>query len=350
MSLPLGDPNVLIEIVGDFVILLVTFLEEWNENEDLFFLVRWKKGEVHCVSVSKLYHIPSNFAYTLFQLCCPERGTYIYSTFLSQDTLVTPNLKDNTVEVTKVVIDSDDTPRLVPLCVFHLPPLIPDASIHFISCRAEPNPTASGPAAIPSTSCRPFRDKAEDALIIFDVSYLPSSHEWFTFVVHRRALFAHIPAAHRASPPFSSATGHTPALVQVPWSAWGPASTHWFEGENTSAAWITRTAGQRLVTLENRMPTPIIVRDFNVYAVRAARALMVASGQSRQGNWSKPLPNGNRMTLKVEDTVLAAGAVFKEEVRSSLPYVEIVTQDEYHYGSVMIDDERILGFEVCFRI
>ena len=62
-SLPLGDPDVLIDVVGDFVLLFVTFLEEWNENEDMFFLVRWKKGEVHCVSVSGLFHNPSNFAY-----------------------------------------------------------------------------------------------------------------------------------------------------------------------------------------------------------------------------------------------------------------------------------------------
>jgi hypothetical protein len=111
-----------------------------------------------------------------------------------------------------------------------------------------------------------------------------------------------------------------------------------------------RTAGQRAVALENMVPTPIIVRDFNVYAVRAARALMVASGQLHQGNWSKRLPNGNRMTLKVEDTLLAAGSVFKEDVRSSLPYVEIVTQSEYRYGSVMVDDERILGSEVWFKL
>jgi len=258
-----------------------------------------------------------------------------------------PNMKDNRVEVTKIVIDSDDTPRLVPLCMLHLPPLTHGASIRSLICRAEPNPASSGPVAIPSTSGRPFRDKADDAIIIFDVSYHPSGHEWFTFIVHRRALFAHIPAAHRASAPFCSVPDETPAPVQVPWSAWGPAATRWFEGEHTSMAWITRTAGQRAVTLENRMPTPIIVRDFNLYAVRAARALMVASGQSHQGNLSRQLPNGNRMTLKVEDTLLSAGSIFEEDVRSSLPYVEIVTRNEYHYGGVMIDDERILGLEVC---
>ena len=56
------------------------------------------------------------------------------------------------------------------------------------------------------------------------------------------------------------------------------------------------------------------------------------------------------MTLKVDDTVIAAGSVFKDDVRSSLPYVEIVTLAEYRYDGVMIDEERILGLKVCSGI
>jgi hypothetical protein len=100
--------------------------------------------------------------------------------------------------------------------------------------------------------------------------------------------------------------------------------------------------------METVPPSPIIVRDFNPYAVRAALALAAESGQSQKGNWSKQLPDGDRMTLTVEDSVLTAGLIFREDVRSSLPYVEIVTQNDYWYNGVMIDDERILGFRVCF--
>ena len=110
--------------------------------------------------------------------------------------------------------------------------------------------------------------------------------------------------------------------------------------------WITTTAGQRAVALDDGMPRSILLRDFNPYAVRAASALPAADGQSQQGNWSKQLPNGNRMTLIVEDSVLTTGCIFEEDVRSSLPYVEVVTQGKYHYDSVLIDDERILGVKV----
>jgi hypothetical protein len=112
---------------------------------------------------------------------------------------------------------------------------------------------------------------------------------------------------------------------------------------------IATTAGQRAVMLEDRMPTPIIVRDFNPYTVRAARALASADGRSQQENWTKQLPNKNRMSLKVEDSGVSASSIFTEDVWSSLPYVEIVTQCEYQYDGVMMDDERILGFQVRFE-
>jgi len=326
--LPLGRRSSEIKIIGDFLILLITFLEG-SGNQDIFFLVRWKTGLTHC-------------------LRSPENRTYKHFSHLSQDIIVIPNLIQNTLEVVKVVIDNDSAPGFVPLCVFHLPPLTQNTSLYYFYCRAEPKPTGSGPVAIPPRSDRPFRDKAEDAVVIFNMAYnyfYGTRRDWFILIVHRRALLAHIPAAHRTCAPFCSLPEPTPAVVEVPWSIWGPSATRLFMGNPMSIHGIETTAGQRAVMLEDRMPTPIIVRDFNPYAVRAAPALASASGQLKEGNWSKQLPNGNRMTLNVEDSVLAAGSIFKDDVRSSLPYVEVVTQEEYHYNGLMIDDQRILGFK-----
>jgi hypothetical protein len=99
---------------------------------------------------------------------------------------------------------------------------------------------------------------------------------------------------------------------------------------------ITDTAGQRAVTMEDGTPTPIIVRDFNPHAVRAALAR----------EKSRVLPNGNRQAVKMEEDVIPAGSMFREDVRSALPYIETVTQTRYGYEWVMIDEERILGLEV----
>ena len=343
-SLPLGIYGIHIEVIGDFLIYLVTF-EEWVRDQDVFSLVRWKGGEVHSVSLSVTAHFPT-IAYSPFysQLRSSEWGAYAYFSFFTQDTLVFPNLYHNTLDVSKIVIDSDsdDTPRLVPLCVLHLPPLTREAVLHNLHCHAEPNPSSSSPVSISSSSDRPFCDKAEDAIIFFDAFYgHPSGSDWPTFIMHRSALLS---VVHRACAP----DGTTRSVVRVPWSEWGPASTRWFEGERRSVGWISMTAGQRVVTLGDGMPASIIVRNFNPYAVRAACAHASASGESQQGIRSMQLPNGNRMTLNVMESVLAAGRIFKEDVRSSLPYVEIVTENKYHYEGVMIDEQRILGFKVRF--
>jgi hypothetical protein len=262
---------------------------------------------------------------------------------------VIPNLIQNTLEITKIVFGDDDTPYFVLLCVLCLPPLVQNASLSRVCCRAKPKPTGSGRLVIPSRSDRPFHDKAEDAIVIFDMSYnlLGTRTDLLTLIVHRRALLAHIPATYKARAPSCFTPNPTPALVEVPWSVWGPPATRLFMGNGMHH--IATTAGQRVVMLEGRMPTPIIVRDFNPYAVRAARALASASGRSQQENWTKQLLNKNRMSLAVEDSGVAASSIFTEDVWSSLPYVEIVTRCEYQYDGVMMDDERILGFQVRFE-
>ena len=85
------------------------------------------------------------------------------------------------------------------------------------------------------------------------------------------------------------------------------------------------------------------MRDFkNPYAVRAAR-----QGRTQECEKSWALLNGNRQTVKVEEDVVPAGSMFREDVRSALPYIETVTQTRYGYEGVLIDEERILGLVVC---
>jgi len=159
----------------------------------------------------------------------------------------------------------------------------------------------------------------------------------FAFVVHRRALLDHIPAA---CAPFCSTPEPPPEAVHLSWEAWGASVTRWFEGNPASMRWITTTAGQRAIMMEDGASTPIIVRDFNPDAVRSARTRAAASGHlQRHCDWGEELPNGNHMVLKVDDNVIAAGSVFKDDVRSSLPYVEIVTRADYRYGGILIDEE-----------
>ena len=355
ISLILGHCNVLIEIVGEYLALLITFQSARVANMDTFFLVLWKKGEAHRVSISR--PLPSfDIKAPFVQLLSSEQTTYTCFSFLTEDTLVIPNLIHNHLGIVRIVVDesNDGVPRLAPLCTLGLPPLAPFAYISHLDCRAEPNPTGSGPLIVPAHSSRPFHDTAADAIVLFNLQTESEDMEdgdlffsttLFTFIVHRRALIAHIPCAQRACVPFRAVTGAEPTTV--PWSAWGVPATRWFKSD-PSSGWITTSAGQRAVMMEDRTPTPIIVRDFNPYAVRAA----LAQGQTQQecdhsvGEKSRVLPNGNRQTVKVEEDVIPARTIFREDVRSALPYIETVTQARYEYGGVMIDEERILGLEV----
>ena len=260
----------------------------------------------------------------------------------------------------RIVVDKsdDNVPRLVPVCIPNPPPRAEHASIIRLGCCAEPNPTGSGPGPllIPAPTFRPFRDTAAKAIVLFNllIEYMNihaaqffHATRPFTFIVHRRALLSHIPRVQQACAPFHSVIGAAGAPPMVPWSAWGVPITRWFESDQASIRWITTTAGQRAVTMEDRSPTPIIVHDFNPYAVRAALAREASQGWTQECEKSRVLPNGNRQTIKVEEDVIPAGSVFREDVRSALPYIETVTQTRYGYEGVLIDEERILGLVVC---
>ncbi|KAN0135799.1 CNH domain containing protein [Lactarius tabidus] len=324
-------PHLWTEIVGDYLALRITSPLAQNPSLEMFFLVRWKKGEAHCL-----------------RSC--ECGASAYFSFLTEDTLVIPDPLQNNLEIVRIVVDEsdDDIPRLVPLCTLNLPPLAEHASIIALGCCARPNPTGSGsgPLLVPAPSSRPFRDTAADAIVHFQLvikdmnphaAHFSRETRRFTFIVHRRALVAHIPRAHLACAPFRSVPGAAPTVV--PWDAWGVPVTRWFDSDPASMRSITDVAGQRAATMEDTMeddtPTPIIVRDFNPHAVRAALAR----------EKSRVLPNGNRQAVKMEEDVIPAGSMFREDVRSALPYIETVTQTRYGYEGVLIDEERILGLE-----
>ena len=67
--------------------------------------------------------------------------------------------------------------------------------------------------------------------------------------------------------------------------------------------WITTTAGQRAVTMEDRNLTPIIVLNFNPHAVRAALAREDAQEECHRSG-VRLLPNENWQELKVAMDVI----------------------------------------------
>jgi hypothetical protein len=110
----------------------------------------------------------------------------------------------------------------------------------------------------------PFHDKAEDAIVMFHL-LTHGMHQqtcilkmyMFMFIMHRCALLVHIPAVQHTCPPFCITPKTTP--MQVPWDVCGVSVTWWFEDDPALMCWITTTAGQHSVTMEDGAPTPVIV-------------------------------------------------------------------------------------------
>jgi hypothetical protein len=76
-SLILDLPSVRIKIVGDYLALHITFLLLQDASDDMFFLVVWIKGEVHCVSHSQLF--PSLIIKSCLSSCAPPNGVPMHT-------------------------------------------------------------------------------------------------------------------------------------------------------------------------------------------------------------------------------------------------------------------------------
>ena len=82
----LGCTNVQIEIVGDFLALLINFKEEQDENEDMFYLVHWKKGETYCVSHPRFQHKPPCYRLYFIFSFSPPNGEHMDALISSHKT------------------------------------------------------------------------------------------------------------------------------------------------------------------------------------------------------------------------------------------------------------------------
>ncbi|KAI0063793.1 hypothetical protein BV25DRAFT_1801445 [Artomyces pyxidatus] len=302
-----GGCSVLIEIVGDHLALLLTFNAD---RTDMLVLVDWKHGHAHTLR-------ESNYA------------SYMHFAFLSEDTLVFPNVPDHTLELCKIVFPTQEfQPILQTVCVLELPALGEYTTVIRVDCRAEPNPIGCSPAPTRNIS-RPFHDSPADAIVIFnylirDVRRAPLFEELyaFSFTVHRRALL--------------TLTSIPSTVIDYPWEHWGPPVTRWFDFHMFPEAlrWITTSAGQRCVARTPGPSSPIIVRDFNPHHIRSG------------GEEPETLKNGNTRRVITQPSMIDS-TVFTQPIISNLPYTETITQERYQYDGLLMDEERIIGLRVC---
>ncbi|KAG6832983.1 hypothetical protein H0H92_004867 [Tricholoma furcatifolium] len=304
-----GQPSILIEIVGEYLVLVMTYRDRFPVSRDRLMVFEWKTGVVN------------------LQRQFSGNSGYHDVIFLTPRLLLLPNANFNTLDIWEIPTGSMPVPT-EPFFSFSLPPLRPGITPINVSCRAEPNPAPSGLRH----SQAPFHDSAEDAVIVFSARGLSA----YSLYVHRSALVkactTHRPEDEKRAwqyLPVVGAVGRIPRKRVRIWKDWGPPITRIFD---SSLRLITTTAGQRAIDAHFRL------LDFNPSTVK--RALRETA------------PSENRKIVCEPETVEIE--MFSESVTTELSYVatSIPLQDAWwgRFRGMMMDEERLIVLLVGFYI
>ncbi|KAI0700052.1 hypothetical protein C8T65DRAFT_658541 [Cerioporus squamosus] len=172
------------------------------------------------------------------------------------------------------------------------------------------------------------------------------------------------------------------AVRCFPWSLWGPRTCRWLETSFSASRWITTTCGQRYVTVEEdamedgSMRSTIVAFDFNPHTVRKLATMHRKRRRRMRGfyefNHDAGEVIGHAAFARLEDSVLIpftdertrvigqiqcdttelmAGyamehRIFKEPVRTSLPYAQMSSYETFAYGAVLLDRTMVIGVKL----
>ncbi|KAF9441511.1 hypothetical protein P691DRAFT_715119 [Macrolepiota fuliginosa MF-IS2] len=284
-----------IEVVGETIVLAV----EASASFRWMYVLNWKTGESRCDPIS---------------VSSPDLAV------LSHDLFVNPNIDQNCLDIYYIPQSSHvEVARLIQR--LRLPRLRQDMSVHSIRCRAAPNLTGDGkfPKYIPGSI--PFMDKPENAIMLFRLD-AGLGFDWsdLSMVVHRYSIMKLLPPPSDWS--IISCQTHE-------WQEWGPSISSWIASDEILSGDITVSNGQRHVLhglhaprVVGETPAPLTIQNFNPYSVR--RALADAGMQVR--------------TKRVLEH-----PIFCEPITCRLPYVEVISDEEYPYRRVSITDNAIIG-------
>ncbi|KAJ6555992.1 hypothetical protein B0H19DRAFT_1262115 [Mycena capillaripes] len=301
-----GRPVFSIEILGETLALSMMFWSYERRDLDGLHLYNWKSGVLRMTPFT------------------------VYNTglvFLSPEILLVPNSIAETLEVFVIPPTSEEGTAPYLTHSFHLPQLQDENSILSFRCRGAPNPRAftSHPSGLK------FSPDSVDAVLLFIFEVSRGSGSTTHIFVLDRALFSAVLESH-------SDVGE-----DVHWAAWGPQCTRWVDAGPIAMHYITVACGQRMVSIPQqawRDPAPIRILDFNRHRVDAQRRLL---GVGSVG----PVEREHATVRVVDDATAADWAAhrdtFEDAVVSRLPYLEIISKEEFDFDAVLVNDENILG-------
>ncbi|KIL55620.1 hypothetical protein M378DRAFT_17779 [Amanita muscaria Koide BX008] len=135
-------------------------------------------------------------------------------------------------------------------------------------------------------------------------------------------------------------------FLQVQWADWGPPLSRWFRLNENQAWEIAVSNGQRYAFSDpnprDRKKLMVSVADFNPHNFRrnAETTARLRSGEGENNGSS-----GNNEE-EGEFEMLYHEGVFSEEVYMGLKCVVYRAPDEYDFGAVMMDEQRLLGVKL----
>ncbi|KAF8208380.1 hypothetical protein K438DRAFT_1813902 [Mycena galopus ATCC 62051] len=277
-----GKPNVLIEIVGDHLVLEVGYPYALGRArpQDMLYVYEWKTGKQKWNKSA-------------------ECRTYMGAVFLSPEIIMLPNTAAARLELWSVASDQE-----APILILHLPRLVPGFSIFSMTSRSEPNPQAS----YRRPRRMPFHSSAEDAIVLIHLMFseLGLRAQHFMLFVHRRALLALLAA-------------HSPG-DSCDYADWGPDVCRWFNTGRLVMDWITLTSGQRCVLVRQPAPTAFIILDFNLTPTTTMR-----------------------QAIPPEDDPFEDSGIWAEPVGSRLPCCFAVSSENFDISGASLDDHRVIA-------
>ncbi|KAI0294199.1 hypothetical protein BC826DRAFT_1104786 [Russula brevipes] len=297
------------EVIGDYILFWVggpIYAHTQDGTLCNIYLVAWKEGWVTELRSA----IPGVYGSVL--------------SVLSEEIVLLIRLHEPGLELCRLSNISDPSASLDTVCILSLPEFNPGASLRWATSFGEHpghalfskkrHPAPDGTPRCPWV--RPAGRKAGERAATYGLC---------------RGLH---PQHGNAPPRDSRADAETgTGMRPVPWEEWGPANTRILEHD--SLTWGS-LVGERRAMVGRLRPTTITMRDYNPFRVR--RALARTGG--RPGAELK-LKCGSVIRVVDDASVYPGGEWFREDVETSLPYVETVTPYPRCEG-IFMDEDNLL--------
>jgi hypothetical protein len=242
------------------------------------------------------------------------------------------------------------------VCILSLPELTPNATLNWAMCYTQhpghalfsrnpqqhppSHPTSSsGPGKNTGSSTRQPEGKVGSGRhlrfvhrnriinVVMHVDGASGYSRTVDLTVRFHTIFKFINAQAQGGPP----GGIAGATLTIPWSEWGPTNTRIQESDSLTCG---SHVGERRATV---LPTRITIRDYNPYRVRRALGLLGGAGRE------VTLESGSVVKVVKEPSVYRGGEWFRDDIETSLPYVETAAPyKEDECEGVFMDEDNLV--------